>query len=214
MTNTYPEPYRSKKKDTVLDPSTCWNRECVSYCAWKIKEATGKWPKRTGDMDAKNWVYRLPENGYKTVVATPNGNKCVGVYTGGKHGHVVWSDGTLTISEYNYGGCSNYGERTVKGTGYKWYVIKKKQPTPSGFLPAKGYWGRYDKDNRVAELAKFMRAKFPAYTPASALGPVYGDNLWKSIKTFQQKAGMAKKDCDGNTGPKTYAMLKKYGFKG
>lgn len=136
-----------------------------------------------------------------------------------------------TASQYEHviaddkGALWSDGKRMASLKGYKVYgwgewcngvrvVEKSATPTPSGFLPAKGYWGRYDKDNRVAELAKFMRATFPAYTPASALGPVYGDNLWKSIKTFQQRSGMAKKDCDGNTGPKTYAMLKKYGFKG
>lgn len=80
-----------------------------------------------------------------------------------------------------------------------------------GFLPAKGYWARYDKDDRVARLATFMRTNFPAYTPKSALGPVYGDNLWKSIKEFQRRTGLYP---DGNTGPITYKKLQEYGFKG
>ena len=90
-------------------------------------------------------------------------------------------------------------------------------PTPTGFLPAKGYWCRYDKDERVNTLSKFMRKTFPSYTPAAALGPVYGDNLWKSIKKFQRRAkaaGRYNDAIDGNTGPKTYAALKSYGFKG
>lgn len=92
-------------------------------------------------------------------------------------------------------------------------AILRPTPTPTptdGFLPSKGYWSRYDKDARVNQLSKFMRSKFPAYTPAKALGPVYGDNLWKSIKEFQKRTGLT---ADGNTGPKTYAMLKSYGFK-
>ena len=80
-----------------------------------------------------------------------------------------------------------------------------------GFLPAKGYWSRYDKDDRVARLATFMRTNFPAYTSKSALGPVYGDNLWKSIKEFQRRTGLYP---DGNTGPITYKKLQEYGFKG
>ena len=90
-------------------------------------------------------------------------------------------------------------------------------PTPTGFLPAKGYWCRYDKDERVNTLSKFMRKTFPSYTPKAALGPAYGDNLWKSIKEFQRRAkaaGRYNDAIDGNTGPKTYAALKSYGFKG
>lgn len=91
-------------------------------------------------------------------------------------------------------------------------------PTPKkdDFLPAKGYWKRYDKDQRVAALANFMLKTFPSYTPKTAKGPIYGDNLWKAIKEFQKRAKAAKKyndAIDGNTGPKTYAALKQYGFK-
>jgi murein L,D-transpeptidase YcbB/YkuD len=56
-----------------------------------------------------------------------------------------------------------------------------------------------------------MRSTFPAYTPAAALGPIYGDNLWRSIKEFQRRTGLEQ---DGNTGPITYNKLKEYGFKG
>lgn len=90
-------------------------------------------------------------------------------------------------------------------------------PTPTdGFLPKKGYWCRYDKDERVNQLSKFMYKTFPSYTPKSALGPLYGDNLWKAIKEFQRRAKAAKRyndAIDGNTGPKTYAALQSYGFK-
>lgn len=208
MANTYPEPYRSAKKDSLIDPSTCYNRECTSYCAWKIKEATGNWPKRTGDMNARNWLYRLPENGYGTRVASPNGNKCVGVSTGGKYGHVVWSDGTLHISEYNYYSNGTYSERNVNAKNYQWFVVKS---TTKGFLPAKGFWARGDKDARIGQLASFMRATFPSYTSKAALGNYYGPNLERAIKEFQRRTGLVD---DGKTGPLTYNKLKSFGFKG
>lgn len=208
MANTYPEPYRSARKDALIDPSTCYNRECTSYCAWKIKEATGKWPKRTGDMNARNWIYRLPENGYGTTTSAPNGNKCVGVRTSGKYGHVVWSDGTLHISEYNWDSRGNYSERNVNANNYRWYIIKG---APSGFLPARGYWKYGDKDARIGQMARFMRDKFPAYTSAAALGNYFGPNLQRSIKEFQRRTGL---EADGNVGPITYNKLKSYGFTG
>ena len=209
MANTYPEPYRSARKDSLIDPSTCYNRECTSYCAWKINEATGAWPKRTGDMNAKNWIRRLPENGYKTTTSAPNGAKCVGVSTAGKYGHVVWSEGTLFISEYNWDSKGNYSTRNVNASNYKWFVIVS---APSNFLPPKGYWKPGDKDPRIGQLALFMRATFPAYTSAAALGNYFGPNLERSVREFQRRTKLT--PVDGCVGPLTYAKLKSFGFKG
>lgn len=131
LSNTYPEPYRSAKKDSMLDPSTCYNRECVSYCAWKICEVKGKWPPRTGSMNAKEWIYRLPSWGYKEVSAPKNGGKYVGVATGGTYGHVVWFEFDTTISEYNYADAGNYGVRAINLGQYHWYEIEAPAPAPT-----------------------------------------------------------------------------------
>ena len=149
----------------------------------------------------------------------PN-NVAVPVYldTASKYEHIevcdcgkYWSDGYVVGKPSNTFGWGEYcnGVRIVE-----WQ--NEPQPT-TGFLPPKGYWCRYDKDKRVNTLSKFMRATFPAYTPSSALGPIYGDNLWRSIAEFQRRAkadGNYNDVIDGNTGPKTYNALKKYGFKG
>lgn len=136
ITNTYVEPYRSKPKDTILDPSTCWNRECVSYCAWKITESKGvwDWPLRTGPMSAKYWCARLESWGYKKVAAPKNGGKYVGVNTSGEYGHVVWFEFDNTISEYNYASAGNFGVREINLKQYIWYEIvaaPKPKPTPT-----------------------------------------------------------------------------------
>lgn len=90
------------------------------------------------------------------------------------------------------------------------YQIVKKTASKA-FLPAKGYWGKYDVDARVGELANFMFKTFPKYTNKKALGTTYGDYLAKSIKEFQKRSGLYP---DGMTGKLTYDKLKKYGFKG
>lgn len=131
MSNTYPEPYRSAPKDSLVDPSTCYNRECVSYTAWKIAEARGAWIRRTGDMNARNWIYRLPENGYKEVSAPVNGGKYVGVSTAGKYGHTLWFEGGNTISEYNYNYLGNYNTRTINLATYRWFEIVAPPTTPA-----------------------------------------------------------------------------------
>lgn len=126
--NTYPntpKPYKTAAVDTITDPSTCYNRECVSYCAWKICETTGKWPTRTGGMNARYWVERLAENGYTKVVDRPqNGGKYVGVTDKGEYGHVVWFEEGTTVSEYNYLYRGDFSVRNVDTTAYKWVEIK------------------------------------------------------------------------------------------
>ena len=131
LANTYPEPYRSAKKDSLIDPSTCYNRECVSYCAWKICETTGAWPVRTGSMSAKYWVDRLPSWGYSEVPGPRNGGKYVGVATGGQYGHVVWFEYDDTISEYNYANLGNYGVRSIVLAQYRWFEIVAPEPEPT-----------------------------------------------------------------------------------
>lgn len=124
-----------------------------------------------------------------------------------QYGHVVVFDKGIY---YTDGKKYIPSETDIIGWG-EWcngFQIVKKGTTKS-FLPAKGWWGRYDKDQRVEILARFMRSTFPAYTSDKALGPVYGDYLWKSIKEFQKRTGLAP---DGNTGPLTYAKLKEFGF--
>lgn len=135
IVNTYIEPYRSKPKDTILDPSTCWNRECVSYASWKICETVGRWQERTGPMSAKYWVDRLPSWGFKEVSAPQNGGKYVGINQGGEYGHAVWFEFDNTISEYNYASLGNFGVRTVNLKQYRWYEIKKPTPAPTPVPP-------------------------------------------------------------------------------
>lgn len=123
--NTYPEPYALAPQDSMTDPSTCYNRECVSYCAWKIKELTGSWPKRTGGMNAKYWVQRLAENGYTKVVDKPkNGGRYVGVTEAGVYGHVVWFEEDSIITEYNYVTRGAFSVREINLSAYKWVEIK------------------------------------------------------------------------------------------
>lgn len=175
---------------------------CLQNCRLGFHIYTPKYASAKAAMQAakKNGTYHE---------GTPSNNISVPVYvsSASQYGHVVvwdkgtwWSDGKKYTS---WNGVLGWDEM-MDGTR----VVKVGS---TGFLPAKGYWGRYDKDDRVAQLASFMRTNFPAYTPKSALGPIYGDNLWKSIKEFQKRTGLYQ---DGNTGPKTYEMLKKYGFKG
>lgn len=123
--NTYPEPYRSAVQDTIFDPAGCYNRECVSYCAWKVYELTGKWLAKYGSMNAKYWVQRLAENGYTTVLSAPReGGFYVGVTEAGTYGHVVWYETGKIITEYNYASRGCFSVREINLSAYKWVEIK------------------------------------------------------------------------------------------
>ena len=178
---------------------------CLQNCRLGFHIYTPHYPSAKAAMNAakKNGTFHA---------GTPPNNISVPVYisTSSANGHVCvwdkgtwWNDGSRMRSMSGILGWDEMmdGTRVVKAASSK------------SFLPAKGYWARYDKDERVARLATFMRNTFPAYTPKSALGPVYGDNLWKSIYQFQKRSN-GKLYPDGMTGPATYAELQKYGFKG
>ena len=166
-------------------------------------------------MDAKNWIYRLPENGFKTRVSSPNGAKCIGVRTSGKHGHVVWSDGTLTITDYNWNGTGQFLEHRVASSTYTWFVIRA---TSQGFLPTKGYWKYKDIDPRIGQLNSWYAGTFYGYfcktrSEAHRLldGNLFGNNCLKWTREFQRRTGLVQ---DGVIGKATYAKLQQYGFKG
>ena len=177
---------------------------CLQNCRLGFHIYTPKYASAKAAMDAakRNGTYHA---------GTPPNNISVPVYvsSSSKYGHVVvWDKGTWWSDGKKYSSWSGvFGwDEMMDGTR-----VAKVASTKS-FLPAKGYWAKYDKDDRVAALASFMRKTFPAYTSAKALGPVYGDNLSKSIAEFQRRSN-GKLYPDGMTGPKTYAELQNYGFR-
>lgn len=146
----------------------------------------------------------------------PSG-KAVPVYGNMKlrNGHVgVWSNGTF----YSNGKISNMQQVFSNGGIAGWgelcdgqRVVEWVGDAPAGgFLPAKGYWGFGDNDPKIGQLSAFMRATFPAYTSAKALGNYYGGFIQSSIREFQRRTGLQQ---DGNTGPLTYQKLQSFGFK-
>ena len=211
------------KQVRSFDPAKMGTRK--GWCLMNVRLGfgipSGHYPSAKADMEAQRAHGTLhPMNTLPT-------NRAVAVYvdTASPNEHVIaydhgtwWSDGrrltsTAGLNFFGWGElCDN--ARVVE------YTPDPTPPAPTpttGFLPAKGYWCRYDKDNRVAQLASFMRYCFKAYTPKSALGPVYGNSLWGAMKEFQRRAKAAGRyngAIDGDTGPKTYAALKTYGFKG
>lgn len=132
-------------------------------------------------------------------------------YTGNANGNMTehrYFTATLCPGPDLHGDMANLAKRI--NAGLKPSPAPTPKPTDK-FLPAKGYWGPGDNDKRVGQIASFMYKTFPSYTKKAALGNYYGPNLTASVKEFQKRTGMSKKDQDGCTGPKTLAKMRSYG---
>lgn len=178
---------------------------CLKNCRLGFGITDGHFPSAKADMESqlKNGTLHgldtLPDNvAVPVYLDTPSRYEHVEVVD---HG-VWWSDGEKVKPSKNVYG---WGELCDGVRVVKW--VEDKQP----FLPAKGYWCYGDNDARVGELAKFMYKTFPSYTNKKALGNYYGGYIRAAIKEFQRRVNLKP---DGCVGKKTYAMLKKYGFKG
>jgi peptidoglycan hydrolase-like protein with peptidoglycan-binding domain len=183
------------------------------YCLQNVAKGFGAYPSANPSQSAKDDMNINISKGtfHKGMGDIPT-NCAVIVYikTTSKYGHCEAYDKTTFYND----GKATKNPGTVLGwgeicNGFR-LVRKTAQKT---FLPAKGYWGKGDKDQRIADLALFMRQNFPSYTSAKALGPEFGPYLEKAIKEFQKRADVKPKlISDGYVGPKTYDALKKYGF--
>ena len=175
---------------------------CLQNCRLGFRIYTGKYASAKSAYEAakRNGTLRPMDELIDTISAP--------VYQAStsKYGHVIvydhgvyYSDGKVVRNPQGLLGW----DLNMDGVP----VVQKS--TRKNFLPPKGYWAFGDNDPRVGYLADFMRRKFPAYTSAKALGNYYGKYIKASITEFQKRTGLYP---DGCTGPKTYDMLKKYGF--
>lgn len=125
----YPAYLANAPMDTLVDPWGMYNRECVSYTAWKVYQKNGRMPYWGGVGNANQWPGNARAAGIPTG-STPRAGS-VGVMSAGYYGHVVWvesvnGDGTINISQYNEllpSGWGQYSERyNVNPAAYDTYI--------------------------------------------------------------------------------------------
>lgn len=124
----YPANLANYAQDSVVDPWGLYNRECVSYVAWKVYQKNGYMPYGYGN--AIMWPGNARAAGISTG-RTPRAG-AAGVMSVGAYGHIVWvesvnGDGTINISQYNEwlpnGGWGQYSERYhVNPATYDTYI--------------------------------------------------------------------------------------------
>ncbi len=146
--DTYPWPYNDplfanwfesdehNDYSLIPDPSGAVIRYSTSYCAYKIYETTGSWPKRISKhrrFDARDWRAFLREAGYWEVDENPSDNFFyVGVRKDNYHsyGEVVWferhegkSATAVLVTTYDH---KVFVPKIVHTPDYAWVKIARR----------------------------------------------------------------------------------------
>lgn len=116
----YPAYLDNARQDSLIDPWGMYNRECVSYTAWKVYEAYGHMPYWGGHGNANQWPASAVADGISTG-STPRAGS-VAISMNGYYGHSMWveyvyGNGQIRVSQYNYELAGRYSEMTISGSG-------------------------------------------------------------------------------------------------
>lgn len=116
----YPAYLDNAAQDSLIDPWGMYNRECVSYTAWKVYQNYGYMPFWGGHGNANQWPGSAQADGIPTG-STPRAGS-VAISMGGYYGHAMWveavySNGYIRVSQYNYDLAGHYSEMTINGAG-------------------------------------------------------------------------------------------------
>ena len=120
----YPGVWAYAEQDTLVDSWGLYNRECVSYTAWKVA-STGRFvPHFGGYGNANQWPSTTARYGISSG-STPKAGS-VAIWYVGIYGHSMYvesvnGDGTITVSDYNNnadgGGWGRYHYYTRSASG-------------------------------------------------------------------------------------------------
>lgn len=120
----YPSYLANAPQDSIVDPWGMYNRECVSYAAWKVQQRYGYMPYWGGRGNANQWDNNARSAGIPTG-STPRAGS-VGVMNGGYYGHVAWVESvngnSIRVSQYNWGVRGEYTEMTVSASAFDTYI--------------------------------------------------------------------------------------------
>jgi surface antigen len=115
----YPAVWNNSPQDSMLDSWGMYNRECVSYTAWKVFQTYGYMPYWGGSGNANQW----PGDARAAGIATGTVPKAhsVAIWNVGAFGHAMWveavSGNTIYVSQYNYDYNGHYSEMSISASG-------------------------------------------------------------------------------------------------
>ena len=119
----YPAIWCNSPQDSLVDNWGMYNRECVSYTAWKVA-STGRWmPYWGGHGNANQWPWSARQDGIPTGSEPRVGS--VAIMMSGPYGHAMYveginGDGTIHVSQFNWivnGQWGRYSEMDISASG-------------------------------------------------------------------------------------------------
>lgn len=105
--------------DNTIDNWGLYNRECVSYAAFKVYQAYGSMPYWGGRGNANEWPGNARAAGIPVDSHPTPGS--VAIWDVGAYGHAMWveavnANGSILVSQYNYSYDGRYSEMTVSAS--------------------------------------------------------------------------------------------------
>ena len=123
----YPEELKEAGKDSLVDPWNFYNRECVSFVAWRLNDRNGlAFDNHYGGVlwgNAENW-----NDAARAIGLTVDDEPAVGAvaYWESGWGHVAWvcavEDGRVFVEEYNWDSSGMYRMRSVEDAPPDGYI--------------------------------------------------------------------------------------------
>lgn len=117
----YPSVWHNAPQDSLVDNWGMYNRECVSYTAWKVYQSGRHMPYWGGRGNANQWPNSAAQDGIPTGSEPKVG--AVAISMGGPWGHAMYVEAVLNggsqiyVSQYNYGVNGEYSEMTLSSGG-------------------------------------------------------------------------------------------------
>jgi surface antigen/peptidoglycan hydrolase CwlO-like protein len=115
----YPAVWGNAPQDTIFDNWGMFNRECVSYTAWKVYQTFGYMPYWGGVGNANQWPGDAVRAGIPTG-SVPRVHS-VAISMAGGFGHAMWVEAVngsnIYVSQMNYDLAGHYSEMSINGSG-------------------------------------------------------------------------------------------------
>ena len=116
----YPGAWAYAPQDSIIDTWGMYNRECVSFTAWKVWNSGRYMPYWGGRGNANQWDDNARAAGIPVDTSPRVGD--VAIKNAGFYGHAmyveaVYGDGTIYISQYNAALDGYYSEARINASG-------------------------------------------------------------------------------------------------
>lgn len=116
----YPGKWCNIPMDTVVDNWGMYNRECVSYTAFRVAASGRHMPYWGGVGNANQWDDNARSEGIPVDSSPQAGD--VAISNGGYYGHAMYvesvnGDGSISISQYNADWRGTYSTKTISPSG-------------------------------------------------------------------------------------------------